>query len=393
MREIRTRIVLAAIAAFWAGFSTAETRAENGVFTDRIVLGQAAALTGPSAELGLGMKVGLEAAFAEANRAGGIKGRKLELKSVDDGYEPTRSIDVVKKLLADDKVFSIIGTVGTPTAAAIQPIANDAGVPVIGAFTGAEFLREPYKPLVMNVRATYFQETEAMVEHLTRDLGYTRIGIMYQDDAYGQAGLAGLQRALEKRNMKLAGEGTYERNTVAVKSALLAVRKAKPEAVVMIASYKSAATFIKLARQIKFDPTFVNISFVGSDALARELGSEGGGVVVTQVVPFPFDTRIPVVARYQASLKQVAPNEQPGFVSLEGYLVGRALIAGLEKIDGEPTRKGLIQAVQKASPLDLGGLKLSFSAASNRGSDQVFLTVIQPDGRFKAVDRLPKAGI
>ena len=393
MREISTRIVTVTIAAMMAGFFTANAQAEDGVTADKIVLGQAAALTGPAAELGLGMKVGLEAAIAEVNKAGGIKGRKLELKSVDDGYEPTRSIGVVKKLLAEDKVFSIIGTVGTPTAAAIQPITTNAGVPMIGAFSGVEFLREPYKPLVMNVRASYYQETEAMVEHLTKDLGYTRIGIMYQDDAYGQAGLAGLQRALEKRNMKLVGEGTYERNTVAIKSALLAVRKAKPEAVVMISSYKPAAEFIKLARQIKFDPTFVNVSFVGSDALAKELGPDGAGVVVTQVVPFPHDTKIPVVARYQASLKDVAPKEQPGFVSLEGYLVGRTLIAGLEKIDGEPTRKGLIEAVQKASPLDLGGLKLSFSSTSNRGSDQVFLTVIQPNGRFKAVEKLQKTGI
>lgn len=171
------------------------------------------------------MKVGLEAAIAEVNRAGGIKGRKLELKSADDGYEPTRSIGVVKKLLNEDKVFAIVGTVGTPTAASIQPIASNAGVPLIGAFTGAEFLREPYKPLVMNIRASYYQETEAMVEHLTRDLGYTRIGIMYPDDAYGQAGLASLQRALDKRKMKLFGEGTYERNTVAIKGALLSVRK------------------------------------------------------------------------------------------------------------------------------------------------------------------------
>lgn len=393
MREIRTRTISAAFAVIMAGAFTGGACAEDGVFADKIVLGQAAALSGPSAELGLGMKVGLEAAFAEVNRAGGIKGRRLELKSVDDGYEPTRSVAAVKKLIADDKVFSIIGTVGTPTAAAIQPITTNAGVPMIGAFSGVELLREPYKPLVMNVRATYYQETEAMVEHLTRDLGYTRIGIMYQDDAYGQAGLTGLQRALEKRNMTLAGEGTYERNTSAIKSALLAVRKARPEAVIMIASYKSAAEFIKLAREIKFNPTFVNVSFVGSDSLARELGPAGTGVVVTQVVPFPFDTRIPVVARYQKSLKDVAPSGQPGFVSLEGYLVGRTLIAGLEAIDGEPTRKGLIEAVQKASPLDLGGLKLSFSTASNRGSDQVFLTVIQPDGRFKAVDRLPKAGI
>lgn len=232
-----------------------------------------------------------------------------------------------------------------------------------------------------------------MVEHLTKDLGYTRIGIMYQDDAYGQAGLTGLKRALDKRNMKLFGEGTYERNTSAIKGALLAVRKAKPEAVVMISAYRPASEFIKIARQINFDPTFVNISFVGSDALARELGNAGGGVVVTQVVPFPLDTRIPVVASYQSSLKAVAPSEPPGFVSLEGYLVGRTLIAALDRIDGEPTRKALIEAVQKASPLDLGGIKLSYSPTSNRGSSEVFLTVIQPDGGFKAVDRLSKAGM
>ena len=385
------RMASIALAGFMAALPAAH--AEDGVSADKIVLGQAAALTGPAAALGQGMKLGLEAAFAEANKAGGIKGRKLELKSVDDGYEPTRSIGVVKKLLEEDKVFAIIGTVGTPTAAAILPIATNAGVPMIGAFSGVESLREPYKPLVMNVRASYYQETEAMVEHLTKDLGYTRIGIMYQDDGYGQAGLAGLQRALEKRGMKLTGEGTYERNTVAIKTALLAVRKAKPEAVVMISSYKPAAAFIKLAREIKFDPTFVNVSFVGSDALAKELGSNGAGVDVTQVVPFPLDNKIPVVGRYQAALKSVAPDAKPGFVSLEGYLVGRTLIAGLEKIDGAPTRKGLIEAVQKASPIDVGGMKLSYSTTSNRGSDQVFLTVIQADGSLQAVNRLQKAGM
>src|SRR6476661_785084 len=378
------------LAAFIAVLPAA--RAEDGVSTDKILLGQAAALTGPAAALGQGMKIGLEAAFAEVNKAGGVKGRKLELKSVDDGYEPTRSIGVVKKLLEEDKVFAIVGTVGTPTAAAIQPIATNAGVPMIGAFSGVEFLREPYKPLVMNVRASYYQETEAMVEHLTKDLGASRIAIMYQDDAFGQAGLAGVRKALEKRQMQLAGEGTFERNTVAVKAALLAVKKAEPQAVIMISPYKPAAEFIKLARQIRFDPTFVNISFVGSDALAKELGPIGTGVVITQVVPFPKDTAIPVVGRYQASLKASAPDAQPGFVSLEGYLVGRAIIAALEKVNGGPTRKSLVEAVQKAGTFDLGGFKLAYSDSNNRGSDDGFLTVIQADGSFKAVDHLEKPG-
>jgi len=366
--------------------------AEDGVSADKIVFGQATALEGPASALGQGMKMGLEAAFAEVNKAGGVKGRKLELKSLDDGYEPTKSIEAVKKLLEEDKVFAIAGAVGTPTAAATLPIATAAGAPFIGAFTGAEVLREPYKPLVMNIRASYFQETEAMVEHLTKDLGASKIAIMYQDDAFGQAGLTGVKKALEKRQMQLAGEGTFERNTVAVKAALLAIKKVEPQAVIMISPYKPAAEFIKLAKQIKLDATFVNISFVGSDALAKELGPVGTGVVITQVVPFPKDATIPVVGRYQASLKASAPDAQPGFVSLEGYLVGRAIIAALEKVNGEPTRKALIEAVQKAGTIDLGGFKLAYSDSSNRGSDQVFLTVIQADGSFKAVDHLEKPG-
>jgi branched-chain amino acid transport system substrate-binding protein len=378
------------LAAFLA--TSISVFAEDGVSPDKIVFGQATALDGPASALGQGMKMGLEAAFAEINKAGGVKGRKLELKSVDDGYEPTKSIEAVKKLLEEDKVFAIAGTVGTPTAAATQPIATAAGAPFIGAFTGAEFLREPYKPLVLNIRASYFQETEAMVEHLTKDLGASKIAIMYQDDAFGQAGLAGVKKALDKRQMQLAGEGTFERNTVAVKTALLAIKKAEPHAVIMISPYKPAAEFIKLAKQIKLDVTFVNISFVGSDALAKELGPVGAGVVITQVVPFPKDAAIPVVGRYQASLKANAPDAQPGFVSLEGYLVGRAIIAALEKVGGDLTRQALIEAVQKAGTLDLDGFKLVYSPSNNRGSDQVFLTVIQADGSFKAVDRLEKSG-
>jgi ABC-type branched-subunit amino acid transport system substrate-binding protein len=388
MRHFPLHACAVALAAVLAAATSA--RAEDGVAADKIVFGQAAALNGPAAALGQGMKIGIDAAFAEANKAGGIKGRKLELKSVDDGYEPTASIEVVKKLLADDKVFALAGAVGTPTAAATLPIATQAGAPFVGAFTGAEVLRSPYKPLVVNVRASYFEETEAMVEHLTTDLGATKIAIMYQDDAFGQAGLAGVKKALEKRSMTLAGEGTFERNTVAVKGALLAIKKAAPDAVIMIAPYKPAAEFIKLARLIKLDVTFVNISFVGSDALARELAGQGAGTVVTQVVPFPLDAGVPVVAKYHAALGASAPNEKPGFVSLEGYLVGRTIAAVLDKIDGEPTRKGFVAAAQQSGGFDLGGFKLAYGLDNNRGSSAVYLTVIQADGSFKPVAQLEK---
>jgi ABC-type branched-subunit amino acid transport system substrate-binding protein len=380
-------------AAFWlaALLAAGVARAEDGVSADKIVFGQAAPLQGPAAALGQGMRVGINAAFAEANAAGGVKGRKLELVSIDDGYEPTRSIEVVKKLIAEDKVFALAGPVGTPTAAATLPIATQAGLPFIGAFTGAEMLRSPYKPLVVNVRASYFEETEAMVEHLTRDLGATKIAIMYQDDAFGQAGLAGVKRALDKRHMTLAAEGSFERNTVAVKGALLAVKKGDPDAVIMIAPYKPAAEFIKLAKLIKLDTTFVNISFVGSDALAQELAGAGAGnTVVTQVVPFPQDTAVPVVAKYQAALKASVPDQKPGFVSLEGYLVGRAIVAILDKVNGEPTRQKFVEAVQQSGGFDLGGFTLAYGPDNNRGSSTVYLTVIEADGSFRPVTVLGK---
>jgi len=374
-------------------FALPAIAADPGIAPDRIVFGQAAPFEGPAAGLGIEMRVGIRAAFEEANRAGGVKRRKLELKTVDDGYEPNKSITATRKLLDEDKVFGLVGPVGTPTSAATQPIALQQGAPFIGPFTGAEFLRaaEPFQPNVVNVRASYFQETETMVERLVKDRGISRIGILYQDDAFGRAGLAGVDKALKKRGMVLTGEATFERNTTAVKAALLTLERAKPEAVIMVGPYKPCAEFIKLARRIKFDPVFVNISFVGSNALAAELGPAGAGVVVTQVVPFPGDASIPLVKAYQAALAAADAKATPGFVSLEGYMVGRLVVQALDKLEGEPTRKAMLD-VLLSSTFDLGGVKLSYGPKDNQGMDDVFLTVIQGDGTFKAVADLKQAG-
>jgi len=366
-------------------------RADPGVGGDRIVFGQAAVMEGPAAALGRDMRSGILAAFSEANKAGGVGGRKLELISIDDGYEPNRSIEATKKLIDEEHVFALVGPVGTPTSAATQPIAAEAGVPFIGPFTGAEFLRTPFKANVVNVRSSYFQETEAMVERLTKDRGISRIAILYQDDAFGRAGLAGVQRALEKRHMQLVAEGTFERNTVAIKSALLSIRKGAPDAVIMIGPYKPCAEFIKLARRLNFPALFINISFVGSNAFAREVGPEGAGVFVTQVVPFPADASLPLIERYHSALKAIEPGAEPGFVTLEGYIVGRLVVAALAKISGEPTRKALLDTIF-TSTFDLGGIKLAYSEGDNQGQNDVFLTVIQADGTFKAISSLKDVG-
>ncbi len=363
--------------------------AEDGVSDSKIVFGQVAALTGPAQDLGQGMRQGVLAAFGEANRNGGISSRTLELESVDDGYEPEKTVVATQKIIGEDKVFAMIGAVGTPTSKASQPIATAAQVPFIGPFTGAEFLRNPYNRYVVNVRASYFQETEAWIEHLTKDLGISRIAILYQDDAFGLAGLEGVQRALTKRNMSLVASGTFKRNTTAVKSALLDIMKAQPEAVVTVGPYKPVAEFIKLARQVKLDALFVAISFVGSDSLAQELGSDGAGVIVSQVVPFPWDASLPVVASYQKAIAADDANAKPGFVSLEGYLVGRVVVEALKRIDGEPTREKFLDAIA-AAPFDLGGVVLSYGPSKNQGSDQVFFTILQADGSFKPVVRLNK---
>jgi branched-chain amino acid transport system substrate-binding protein len=382
----RSLIFFAPVLAF--GLAGTPALAEDGVTTDRIVFGQVAALEGPAQALGQGMRQGLLAAFAEANRAGGIAGRQLELKSADDRYEPEKMIEAMKKMLGEDKVFAIVGPVGTPTANAGQPIATEAKVPFIGPFSGAEFLRNPYKRYVVNIRSSYFQETEAWIEHLTKDLGITKIAILYQDDTFGLAGLDGVKIAMAKRNMSLVASGTFKRNTTAVKSALLEIMKANPEAVVTVGPYKPIAEFIKLARQAKMDAVFVAISFVGSDALAQEMGDKGAGVIVSQVVPFPGDESVPAVASYQAALAAIAPDAKPGFVSLEGYLVGRLVIEALKRVPGEPTREALLDAIVKTGTFDLGGIKLTYGPAKNQGMDEVFFTILQADGSFKPVTRL-----
>jgi branched-chain amino acid transport system substrate-binding protein len=383
MTSNRLRIAFALLVGILGGTAFAE----DGVSDHKIVFGQVAALTGPAQDLGQGMRQGVTAAFDEANRRGGISGRTLELNSLDDGYEPEKTVEATKKIIGEDKVFAMIGAVGTPTSKASQPIATEAKVPFIGPFTGAEFLRNPYNRYVVNLRASYFQETEAWIEHLTKDLGISKIAILYQDDAFGLAGLEGVQRALAKRNMSLVSSGTFKRNTMAVKSALLDIMKGQPEAVVTVAPYKPVAEFIKLAHQVKLDTRFVAISFVGSNSLAQELGTEGAGVIISQVVPSPWDMSLPVVTSYQKAITAIDANAKPGFVSLEGYLVGRLAVEALKHVDGAPTREKLLDAIG-AAPIDLGGIALNYGPAKNQGSDQVYFTILQADGSFKPVDRL-----
>ena len=390
MRQLHRRVSLALTILFAVTGALPASADEEGVTADMIWFGQAAALAGPSSALGQGMRHGILAAFEQVNAAGGIHGRKLKLISRDDGYDPDRSLYQTKRLLEQDKVFALIGAVGTPTAISTIPLSSAKNVPLIGPFTGAEFLRSPGIKNVINIRASYGAEAEAWIQHLTEDLHFTRIAIFYQDDSFGRDGLKGVKRALDKRGLELTAEGTFERNTRAVSSALRTIERAEPEAVVMVGTYGPCAEFIKLAHKRDFNPTFVNISFVGANALARELGAEGNGVIVSQVVPFPWDTSLQVVADYQAAEKAIDPTLTPDFVSLEGYLSGRLAAAALELIGPNPTREALLQTIKEVGRFDIGGNIITIGDKAIEEPPKVFLTVIQQDGTFKPVDRLSK---
>jgi ABC-type branched-subunit amino acid transport system substrate-binding protein len=360
----------------------------NGIFDDRIIFGQSAAFSGPAAELGLEMRAGILAAFNEINSSGGVHGRRLELKFRDDAYEPEAAIANTSALIEDDNVFALVGAVGTPTSRSAVPIAGASGVPYVAPFSGAEFLRNPDYQHILNLRASYYQETAEMVEHLMGDLGIARIGVMYQDDSFGRAGYQGVRIALERLGMEPAAIGIYPRNTKAIKTALLDLKQGKPDAVIMIGAYEPLAHLISWARHTGFNPEFMTVSFVGSNALARELGEYGEGVYVTQVVPFPWDDSIPIVADYHAALQAFAPETLPGFVSLEGYIAGRFVTEVAERCGREIDRKCFLQNLRDGHLVDLGGFELQFGETDSQGSNEVFLTVLGSDGNFRSIDAM-----
>ncbi len=360
----------------------------GGVTDDRVLFGQSAAFSGPAQELGRNMRLGIEAAFFEVNERGGVHGRRLELSSLDDAYEPEAAVTNTIRLIEQDKVFALIGEVGTPTSRSATPVAAAAGVPFMAPFTGAEFLRNPEWNNIINMRASYYQETEEMVARLTTDLGIDRIAVMYQDDSYGRAGRNGVQIALERRGMAPVSIGLYPRNTTAVKTALLDLKHGDPEAVIMIGAYEPVAALIEWARHTGLDPIFMTVSFVGSNALARELGPVGEGVYVTQVVPFPTDDSLPIVSSYLKALSNYDADAVPGFVSLEGYLAGRLAIAALEGCGRDVDRACFLDSLRSADVVDIDGFELRYGYDDNQGSDTVFLTTIGSDGTYRSVKTL-----
>ena len=346
-----------------------------------LVLGQSAPTTGPAAQLGIQMHHGVKLYFDQFNAQGGLGGRPVEVKLLDDGYEPDRCKANTEQFIKDD-VFALLGYVGTPTCLAALPLVNQARIPFFGPFTGAQALREPLSKWVFHVRASYYDETALIVRNLTH-LGLKKIAVFRQNDSYGQAGLDGVVRALAAQSLQPLAVGTVERNSVDVAAAVKAIVPAEPHAVVQISAYKSCAAFVREARKAGYGGTFYNVSFVGSQALADELGKQGRGVMISQVMPHPFSTTTGLARDYIDAVKRSGGSNPPNYSSKEGYVAARVFAEGLRRAAKPLTRDGLVAALEQMPRLDLGGFSMGFSPKNHAGSSFVELTVLTEDGKVR----------
>ena len=370
---MKRRSLLGALASLPAAAATAPVFAKD---SGAIVLGQSCALTGPSAELGIQLNRGARLYFDKVNASGGIDGRKIELRAMDDGYDPPRTKVNTQKLI-EDEVFALFGYVGTPTSLAVLPMIKDAGIPFFAPFTGAMGLRQPVLPNVFHVRASYDDETALIVNQLS-NLGLNKVAVFRQNDSYGQAGLSGVAKALARLNEKPVAVATFERNSVDVSAAIHPIVSARPDVVVQIGSYKSCAAFIRQARAAGYGGQFYNVSFVGTKALSDELGKAALGVVVSQVMPYPFSPAVPIVREFLDAVKAAGGDAQANYSSLEGYVDARVFVEGLRR-GHAVTRDGLATGLESLQHADFGGFDINFGR-EHTASHFVELSMLTGDG-------------
>lgn len=365
-------------AAALGGFQVANAQSEG-----KIVLGQSAAFTGPAAQLGVQFNLGAKLFFDQLNAQGGVGKRMVEIRTMDDGYEPDRCAENTRKLIADD-VFALFGYIGTPTSLAAMPIFTKERVPFFGPFTGAEALRQPFNRLIFHVRASYYDETALIVRQLT-NLGLKKIAVFYQNDAYGKAGLDGVTKALTELKLAPVATATVERNSTDVKAAVEKLVAAMPDAIVQITAYASAAAFVRAARKATFGGTFYNVSFVGTQALADELGKDGAGVVVSQVVPSPYQPSRQITREFLEAIKKGGDKVQANYSSMEGFLAARVLAEGLRQAQGSGklTRDSLITGLESIGNQVISGFPVSYSATSHAASKFVEMSMLTGDGRVR----------
>ena len=348
---------------------------------DRILLAQSAPFTGPAAQLGIQFHAGARLFFEQVNAQGGIQRRPVELVKMDDGYEPERCLDNTRKLLAEDPL-ALFAYVGTATSLAALPLATAARTPFFAPYTGATGLRQPFNRFAFHLRASYNDETGLIVRQLA-NLGLNKIAVFHQNDAYGKAGLDGVQLALAARNIKPVAVATVERNSTDVAAAVKTLTAAAPDAIVQISAYKASAAFIRQARTAGYGGTFFNVSFVGTQALADELGKDAAGVVVSQVVPSPYNGARPIAREFTEAVRKAGGDYQVNYSSMEGYLAAKVMAEGLKRAGARPTRDSLIAGLESLGSQQFGGFNITLSPTDHAASNFVELSMLTADGRVR----------
>ena len=346
------------------------------VSSAELVLGQSAPLSGPSAQLGRDYREGAMAWFEEVNRHGGIHGSKLRLVSLDDRYEPALTLRNTRRLIDTERVFALFGYVGTPTVKAILPLVEQAQIPLVAPLTGARLLRKPFRPMVFNLRASYQAEIDRIVDDLVR-AGRHRIAVLHQEDAFGEDGLRATRSALTRHGLKPVAIAGVKRNSTATDGAARQVHRGDPSAVVIISAYPSSAAFSRSLQQLGSSAQLMNVSFVGTGGLQDSLtGGMASGIGVSQVVPFPWNRQVPVVAEYLRLMRRQQTTARYGFTSLEGFLAARLMTEGLQRAGANPSRKALVTAFESMHRVDLGGYRISLGPRDHQASDFVDLTFL-----------------
>ena len=356
-----------------------QAQSTAGVTEKEILIGSCSALEGPSHFLGTETVTGAKAYFGMINDAGGVDGRKLKLISYDDSYDPAKAEACFNRLM-EQRVFALGFFVGTPTAVKYIPMAESNKIPLVGLFTGAQTLYVPLRHWIVNVRASYFDETHEQIDGMWGTLGYKKIGVIYPEDAFGAAVLDGVKEALKAHSAVPVAAASYQRQTAQVAGAIDTVRAARPDAVVLVGPANTVAPILKQAHAKGWKPLFLTVSFVGTDDLIAEAGADSDGVVVTQVVPPYYLTDHKTVALYRRELTKYFPSAQPNFVSLEGFVDAMVLVEGLKRAGKDLTREGLIRGIESIHELDLGlgpQLKLDYGPKDHKGFDHVIPTVIR----------------
>jgi len=367
--------VLAAVAIFGERADAQFLSRDHSVSANEIKIGMSAAETGRAGAVGMQIRQGCEAYVAKVNRDGGIAGRRLVLVDYDDRYEPVETVSNVERLIDRDKVFALLNFYGTPTCRAILPMINDSNIVMVGPISGSTALQQPMQRLIFTTRANYAEEAELLVEHIVTDLGCKNVALFRQDDSDGDAARGAVMEALRRHGLPLVAEGVYVRNSVNTPDALFYIAKVKPDVVIMFGSYKPCADFVRGAKQLGLKNTaFCTVSSVGTEPLIKYLGKDSDGVVISEVVPSPYDDSLPFVRDYQADMRSIGSTDFT-YMGLEGYTNTAALVAGLRTAGANLTEESLVAALENLM-IDFKAFSIHFSKDSRQGNHQVFLTQV-----------------